>query len=97
MLWCVVLCVCVCFRECVEEQVTDTSCKGKSRSGTLVLAYLIAHKGYSYSQALAFLRTKRRLVRPNAFFTKQLREYSARLGRLADPDDSDDDDADKNE
>lgn len=61
--------------------------QGKSRSGTLVLSYLMAHHNYSYSQALAFVRTKRRMVGPNSFFVKQLREYSEHLGRAPDAND----------
>lgn len=54
--------------------------QGKSRSATLVLAYLIAHHNYSAKNALVFLRTRRRMVSPNPYFRKQLHEYAERMG-----------------
>ncbi len=55
---------------------------GISRSATLTIAYLMSinHPGCdSVDNALAFLRTKRPVARPNAGFMQQLRDFEQRL------------------
>jgi protein-tyrosine phosphatase len=52
---------------------------GVSRSATVMIAYLMTKNQWNYDDALAFLRTKRKWVRPNPGFEKQLRDYEARL------------------
>lgn len=48
---------------------------GVSRSGAIVVSYVMKNKGLSYDDALAFLREKRKKVTPNTAFEKQLREW----------------------
>ena len=45
---------------------------GSSRSGSAVIAYLMASKQWDYMTALRFVQSKRQLVRPNLAFGKQL-------------------------
>lgn len=47
--------------------------EGRSRSATIVLAYLIDTNNWSVDQALAFLRLKRPNVDPNSGFVEDLR------------------------
>ncbi len=48
---------------------------GISRSTTVVLAYLIATTKMTPHEALATVRSKRTIVRPNRGFMSQLQEY----------------------
>jgi protein-tyrosine phosphatase len=48
---------------------------GVSRSGLVVLAYLMARKGWSRDEALAFVRSRRPVVRPNPAFMHLLSEW----------------------
>ncbi|KAI0057976.1 phosphatases II, partial [Artomyces pyxidatus] len=48
---------------------------GKSRSASVVLAYLVAAVGMPLAGALAYVRARREIVRPNAGFMRQLRAY----------------------
>lgn len=52
---------------------------GVSRSATLVIAYLMKHKGWSYPTALRQVRKQRYIIEPNRGFSKQLEEFSRRL------------------
>ncbi|KAH9182020.1 hypothetical protein AeNC1_016006 [Aphanomyces euteiches] len=54
---------------------------GKSRSVSLVIAYLIATNGHTYESALAFLRNVRPHARPNNGFAMQLKAYAKQFGR----------------
>lgn len=68
---------------CNEAGVILVHCRqGKSRSASLVLAYLIAKKGLSYSEAVTFVRSQRRHIKPNPSFTAQLKKYAAEFGRV---------------
>jgi hypothetical protein len=49
--------------------------KGVSRSVTIVAAYLISKKGYTYSKAINIMKEKRTCVNPNDGFREQLMEY----------------------
>ena len=55
---------------------------GISRSGTVVVAYLMRSKGISFDDALALARQGRPEVHPNSGFWRQLRGYEADLRRL---------------
>merc|ERR1711865_945919 len=46
--------------------------EGKSRSVSLCLAYMITREKRSLADALAFVKSKRPVARPNAGFIKQL-------------------------
>ncbi|KAI0057975.1 phosphatases II [Artomyces pyxidatus] len=48
---------------------------GKSRSASVVLAYLVAHAGMTLDGALAYVQARRPLVEPNTGFMRQLRQY----------------------
>ena len=45
---------------------------GVSRSGMVVVAYLMFKNKWTRDEALAFVRTKRDIVRPNPAFMEQL-------------------------
>jgi hypothetical protein len=63
---------------------------GLSRSVSVVCAYLIAAKGLTAAEAIAFTKDRRRIAHPNAGFRAQLRKWAALHG-LTDSDDTDDD------
>ncbi|XP_030478635.1 dual specificity protein phosphatase 1 isoform X3 [Cannabis sativa] len=48
---------------------------GKSRSATIVVAYLMRQHGMSLSEALKLVRSKRPIVAPNSGFLSQLKEF----------------------
>ena len=48
---------------------------GISRSGTIVIAYLVQQKAMTFKEALAFVRGKRSVVHPNSGFQKQLMKF----------------------
>lgn len=48
---------------------------GISRSATLIMAYLISHKHLTLRAAYALVRNKRKIVRPNNGFFRQLIDY----------------------
>ncbi|KAL2944794.1 Dual specificity protein phosphatase 1 [Bienertia sinuspersici] len=50
---------------------------GRSRSVTIILAYLIKKHGMTVSQALEYVRSKRPQASPNAGFIKQLQSLQA--------------------
>lgn len=52
---------------------------GRSRSGTIVIAYLMKQHGMSLSQALEFVRSKREQILPNFGFMRQLQEFEKSL------------------
>ncbi|KAJ6533408.1 protein-tyrosine phosphatase-like protein [Mycena vulgaris] len=49
--------------------------QGVSRSASVVIAFLIRDRGMGYVAARAFVRARRRCVRPNAGFEAVLREW----------------------
>lgn len=55
--------------------------EGISRSTSVVAAYLIAEFGWSTSQAIQFVKSRRRAAEPNVGFVQQLQEYAASLRR----------------
>jgi hypothetical protein len=48
---------------------------GVSRSGMVVVAYLMARHGWPLDEALTFVRSKRDIVRPNPAFMRLLEEW----------------------
>lgn len=63
---------------------------GRSRSASLVIAFLVARRGYSYENALAQVKEKRQLyggtlVEPNEGFKSVLRAFAERCGRFVAP------------
>ncbi len=52
---------------------------GVSRSATVVCAWLMRSRGLSHEQAIAFLRERRAVVRPNPGFVAQLRTFEQSL------------------
>jgi hypothetical protein len=48
---------------------------GVNRSGMVIVAYYMFKKRWSVEQALAFVRTKRAIIRPNPVFKKVLSEW----------------------
>lgn len=52
---------------------------GVSRSPTVVIAFLMVHRGLSYWKANALVKEKRPAAKPNAGFVKQLQDLECRL------------------
>lgn len=52
---------------------------GKSRSATIVIAYLIKYSNMSTEEAYKFLKEKRKTIFPNLGFMRQLREFEKKL------------------
>ncbi|KAJ7253956.1 protein-tyrosine phosphatase-like protein, partial [Mycena rebaudengoi] len=51
---------------------------GLSRSVSVVCAYLIAMKGLTAAEAIAYMKDRRSIAHPNAGFRAQLRQWAAR-------------------
>lgn len=49
--------------------------QGKSRSGSVAIAYLMVAGGLGYHEALEKAQSRRPLIEPNAAFERQLREF----------------------
>jgi protein-tyrosine phosphatase len=54
---------------------------GKSRSATIVIAYLMRFKNMRFEEAYKFVRGQRSMVFPNLGFIRQLREYEKLIPR----------------
>jgi hypothetical protein len=52
---------------------------GVSRSGMVVTAYLMSEHGWTRDEAIAFVRSKRPIVRPNSAFMERLAEWETVL------------------
>lgn len=52
---------------------------GRSRSATIVLAYLMARRQMRLADALAFLKQIRPQIEPNSGFHRQLQAYEQQL------------------
>ncbi len=63
---------------------------GISRSSTVVIAYLIATTKMTPPEALATVRPKRTIVRPNRGFMSQLQEYHSKCSNSLQADLGDD-------
>lgn len=66
-----------------EVRVLVHCAEGVSRSVSVVAAYLMASQGWTPTQAIDFIKNKRRIANPNFGFIQQLHEYSRNaLGRM---------------
>lgn len=54
---------------------------GISRSATIIIAYLMIHRGETYEEALAEVRKNRPSAKPNSGFVSQLRELDGQFRR----------------
>ena len=61
-----------------ENRVLVHCLAGMSRSATIVIAYLLATTPMTAKEATEFVRSKRKIIRPNYGFTKQLEQYEMR-------------------
>jgi protein-tyrosine phosphatase len=57
------------------ENVVIHCAQGKSRSGTVAIAYLMIAQNMNYREALKYVQEKRPMVQPNPSFETQLQEY----------------------
>lgn len=65
-----------------EGRTTFVHCRmGVSRSGMVVVAYLMRKNGWARDEALAFARTRRPEIRPNPAFMDLLLEWEQALKR----------------
>ncbi len=48
---------------------------GRSRSVSLVIAYLIKYHGYNFNSALNLIKERRNQIGPNKGFIEQLKKY----------------------
>ena len=55
-----------------------------TQSSTLVIAYLMRKKNWSFKEAITFVRQSRPSVLPNLGFERQLKEYEIFLNRQAE-------------
>lgn len=68
------------FKECIEfinatqGPVLVHCAAGISRSATIVIAYLMVNNKMDYHDAIAYVKSKRPIIRPNHGFLLQLRE-----------------------
>ena len=61
-----------------ENRVLVHCLAGMSRSATIVIAYLLATTAMTTAEATEFVRSKRRVIRPNYGFVNQLEQYEKR-------------------
>jgi len=54
---------------------------GVSRSVSLVLAYLIKHKGLTYNKAYDYVKAKRKIIHPNDGFIEALKKLENECSR----------------
>ena len=52
---------------------------GRSRSATIVIAYLIKNHKMTLNEAVEFVKSKRKIIRPNVGFMKQLENFEKNL------------------
>lgn len=58
---------------------------GVSRSGSTVIAYAMKQQRWTLDVALAYVKDRRSVVKPNEGFMKQLQIYSGILNARSDP------------
>lgn len=64
----------------ISRGVTLVHCRaGISRSASLVIAYLMKTRGWSLNRAMAYVKSRRGIIRPNPGFLKQLKSYEESL------------------
>ena len=54
--------------------------RGVSRSASCVVAYVMQQQRIGVQEAVALVKNRRRIVRPNAGFMQQLKQWAAKLG-----------------
>ena len=54
---------------------------GKSRSSTIIIAYLMHAKGMGYDEAFKFVKQKRDIIQPNKGFVQQLKIFEMELAK----------------
>ena len=58
-------------------------CKlGRSRSTSILIAYMVKYMGYNVKKAMEFIQSKRKQIKPNYGFIKQLYAYERYLNSL---------------
>jgi len=62
-----------------EENILIHCRAGKSRSPTIIAAYLIKKYGLSRDDALNYMKKNRKIISPNPGFMKQLKEFEAEV------------------
>jgi len=62
-------------RDAIGASILVHCMQGRSRSATILAAYLIRERGKTVDEALALLRQARPIVEPNRGFERQLRVY----------------------
>jgi predicted protein tyrosine phosphatase len=70
---------CIDFINKTEGAVLVHCMAGISRSATIVIAYLMSEKRLSFQDAYDHVKKRRRIVRPNDGFIRQLREFELQL------------------
>ncbi|XP_028967543.1 dual specificity phosphatase 28-like [Galendromus occidentalis] len=58
---------------------------GKSRSTSIVLAYLMKHRGMSLREAFLYVRDRRSIAEPNLGFFRQLIEFEGEIHASPEP------------
>lgn len=53
--------------------------QGVSRSASVVIAFLMEFRGFSFDEAMTYVKARRPIVKPNDGFVKQLKEYEEEL------------------
>ena len=53
--------------------------QGRSRSATIILAYLMSSKKYPLKKAMELTQKQRPIVKPNHFFFEKLKEFELML------------------
>ena len=64
------------------EQVLVNCFAGVSRSATVVIAYLMYKNKWTIQEAIAFVKSKRRIIKPNSGFICQLYNLQEKLHNL---------------
>ncbi|CDW75026.1 dual specificity catalytic domain containing protein [Stylonychia lemnae] len=62
-----------------ETNVIVHCVSGISRSGTIVISYVMKHKNLRFQEAWEYVKSKRSIVYPNSGFQKQLLQYEQEL------------------
>lgn len=70
---------CIKFINDIKGPVLVHCMAGISRSSTIIMAYLMSEKQMGLEEAYVFVKQKRRIVRPNSGFKRQLRQYELDL------------------
>ena len=65
-----------------NQSIVFVHCQmGKSRSVSIVIAYLMKYFKHSFASAFDFVRSRRKIAFPNIGFIKKLKEYEQFLSR----------------